>query len=227
MQNVHLVSQQKVDVLSNGALVFAVSLIFCTGKQIHNNSPSLCLYQPACINLYCTQLTGKPSAPFENAIKFWARNNSKNIHFFCISSWFLPLYDMRVPHTTGSNEQTVVVRLKCMKLPINASLIKLWFDLIYLFTFQSSYQCTLVSSLAKLWFRQRMRLQAGWNELNHTVIICIYFTYQLEKLYQHDSTPNQGQAQRFPFCPSWTDFQSKLKEWETILYIMIMNMNKW
>jgi hypothetical protein len=34
MQNVHVVSTPKFDVHSNGALVFAVSLILCTGKWI-------------------------------------------------------------------------------------------------------------------------------------------------------------------------------------------------
>jgi hypothetical protein len=66
VQTVYGVSRPEFNVLSNGALVFAVSLILCAGKWkkiIHGNRA----YIIPPFSAYRTQLTGKPSAPFERA----------------------------------------------------------------------------------------------------------------------------------------------------------------
>jgi hypothetical protein len=59
MQNLHVASRPKFHVLSNGAIDFAVSPILCTGN-----------WTQLAFSAYMTQLTGKPSAPFERALNF-------------------------------------------------------------------------------------------------------------------------------------------------------------
>jgi hypothetical protein len=64
MSNVHAVSSSTFHALSNGALVFVVSLTLCTGKMdraIHQNCA--CIQPP--FSAVRTQLTGNQSAPFE------------------------------------------------------------------------------------------------------------------------------------------------------------------
>jgi hypothetical protein len=65
MQNANVVSKPEFTVLSNGALVFAVSLISGTGNG-YSYSWKLILHLTS-ISAVRTQLTGKQSAPFERA----------------------------------------------------------------------------------------------------------------------------------------------------------------
>jgi hypothetical protein len=65
MQNVNVVSKPKLRVLSNGAFVFAVSLILCTGKWIGETIAQNCTCSQPGFSAYRTKLTGKPNATFE------------------------------------------------------------------------------------------------------------------------------------------------------------------
>jgi hypothetical protein len=74
MQNAHAVSRPESPVLSNGALVSALSLIICRyrkmDKTIHGNW--VCIQ--SAFSAYRTQFTEKPSAPkfgLETALRFY------------------------------------------------------------------------------------------------------------------------------------------------------------
>jgi hypothetical protein len=62
--NVNVVSSPKFHVLSNGALVFALSLILCTGKWIQLFTDIVLAFS---LHFQHIGLTGKPSAPFARA----------------------------------------------------------------------------------------------------------------------------------------------------------------
>ncbi len=68
MQNVHVLSRPVFNVISNGALVFAVSLILWTGKWIQLFTETFACIQPAFSPF------SHFSAPFEKNIEFWSRN---------------------------------------------------------------------------------------------------------------------------------------------------------
>jgi hypothetical protein len=67
MQNVHVVSKTKFNVLSNGALVFPVSPRLCRGKWREHFAESDLAFCNLQFLAHRTTLTGKPSAPFERA----------------------------------------------------------------------------------------------------------------------------------------------------------------
>jgi hypothetical protein len=89
MENVHVISRPKFQVLSNGGVRFGASLILCTDKTIQRNSACI---QPL-FSAYRTQLTGKPSAPFERTYDLDLETIFKILHLICICIWFLPLSD--------------------------------------------------------------------------------------------------------------------------------------
>ncbi len=64
MQNVNVVSRPNLHALSNGALVFALSLILLTRKWIKTIHENWACIQHA-FSAFKTQLTGKPSVPYE------------------------------------------------------------------------------------------------------------------------------------------------------------------
>ncbi len=68
MLNFHVVSRPEFHVLSNGALVTAVSLILCTGKWTKLFTVTVLAFNLHFQHICRTQLTGKPSAPFERAL---------------------------------------------------------------------------------------------------------------------------------------------------------------
>jgi hypothetical protein len=63
IQNANIFSKPKFHFPSNGALVFGVSLILCTGKWRQPFTETV----PAFDSAHKTQLTGRQSAPFERA----------------------------------------------------------------------------------------------------------------------------------------------------------------
>jgi hypothetical protein len=96
MQNVHVVARPEFHALSNGSLIFSVSLILCTGKWmklfIHHNCACI---QPQ-FSAYWTQLTENQSASFEKAEKLWFRSSITVLHILCMLVCLLPLKDIGI-----------------------------------------------------------------------------------------------------------------------------------
>jgi hypothetical protein len=68
MQNVHAASTPEFHVLSNGALVFTVSIILYTGKRISLHVQGNCASIHPPFSAHMTQFTRKFSATFERAL---------------------------------------------------------------------------------------------------------------------------------------------------------------
>jgi hypothetical protein len=66
--NANAISRPKCHVLSNGALVFAVSIIFCTGKliKLFAETALACIQPP--FSAYRTQITGNQIARFKRTL---------------------------------------------------------------------------------------------------------------------------------------------------------------
>ncbi len=89
MQNVHVVSRPEFHVLSNGALVTAVSLILCAGNGV-NTSRKLCLHS---ISISSSQDSSyrKTKCTIRKSLKFCSRNSMDILHqVLCICTCFLP-----------------------------------------------------------------------------------------------------------------------------------------
>jgi hypothetical protein len=65
---IHVVYRLKFPALSNGALVFAVSLILCTRNWRKHFTKTGLAFHFHFQQFGRTQLTGKPSPPFERAL---------------------------------------------------------------------------------------------------------------------------------------------------------------
>jgi hypothetical protein len=104
MQIVHVASRPKFHVLSNGALVFGVTLISCTGKWINLFTETVLVFnlhfQHTGLHLQENQVH---HSQFERSVKFWAINYINILHLLCIcegrNDSFLPLKDVGI-HTS-------------------------------------------------------------------------------------------------------------------------------
>ncbi len=68
IKNVDVVSRLEFHVLSNGALVFSISIILCRYRKMDEATETPCI-QPA-FSEYRTRLTRKPMIPFEKKLTF-------------------------------------------------------------------------------------------------------------------------------------------------------------
>jgi hypothetical protein len=83
MQNVNVVFKPEFHVLSNGALVFTVSIILCPWKWIKLFTETVC--SQTRFSAHSSKLTAKPSAPFERALMVYIEKSL----LFCIYIVFI------------------------------------------------------------------------------------------------------------------------------------------
>jgi hypothetical protein len=83
MQNVNIVLRPTFNVLSNGALVFAASLVSIMQREKDRNIHIKCSCIQPEFSAYRAQLTGKQSAPFERAYNSGLEVNIKILHLLC------------------------------------------------------------------------------------------------------------------------------------------------
>jgi hypothetical protein len=90
MLNVHVASRPVFHALSNGGLVFAVSLILSTGKWRQHFTEALLAFNLHFQHICRTGLTGKPNASFERALNFGLETALRLYIYFIFVHSFCP-----------------------------------------------------------------------------------------------------------------------------------------